>query len=131
MTTPTTARLREQYGAPDDLAQMGEASNLDRADWAVQALDTFRRATGSDDDTATAAADLICDLLHLVTLHGCDDETSTDQLADNVHASAWEHFTAEVGLGYDDDADEAIAELATDPEAVRNMFEGFGWSVTR
>jgi hypothetical protein len=41
-------------------------TNGDRAFLAAQALDCFQEACGMVDDVETAAADLICNLLHLI-----------------------------------------------------------------
>ena len=41
-------------------------TNGARATFAVEALDSFQKTCGMDEDLETAAADLICDLLHLL-----------------------------------------------------------------
>jgi predicted TIM-barrel enzyme len=47
------------------MSKLNDAVNVneDRADWAKTAIDTFRKATGTDADDAIG--DLIVDLLHL------------------------------------------------------------------
>jgi hypothetical protein len=95
MTTPTTAELRERYGPPDDLAEVGSTTNDDRASWADLAVDAFGEACGlaaGAESLDEIVGDLIGDLLHLVTREGFD--------ADEVLDSARRHFVAEVGLGY-------------------------------
>jgi hypothetical protein len=47
-------------------------TNKDRASMAARALDEFRTSCGMIEDVETAAADLICDLLHLVHAENCD-----------------------------------------------------------
>ncbi len=43
-----------------------KCTNGDRASMAAGALATFQKSCGMTDDVETAAADLICDLLHLL-----------------------------------------------------------------
>ena len=50
-------------------------TNEDRAEWAAFALDEYgkrKEGRGDYDDAVHMAADLICDLLHLIRDHGSD-----------------------------------------------------------
>lgn len=49
-----------------------KCTNGDRASFAVEALNTFQKACGMDEDIDTAASDLICDLLHLLHANNHD-----------------------------------------------------------
>jgi len=49
-----------------------KCTNGDRASMAAGALATFQKSCGMTDDVETAAADLICDLLHLVHANNRD-----------------------------------------------------------
>lgn len=64
-------------------------TNGDRASLAAAALDTFQKSCGMSEDVATAAADLICDLLHLVN--------ANEQNPSEVLHSAIRHFLCEAG----------------------------------
>lgn len=67
--------------------------NLNRAEWAKQALETFICKTGTDWDTALP--DLLGDLMHL-----CDHETLTDGETGFNFAAALDtarmHYQAEI-----------------------------------
>lgn len=97
---PTTAELIERFGRPDDLAEVGEVTNVDRAYFAAEPYSVFVRGVTSYSDVDAhhpevlyeQVGDLICDLLHFATMNGIDPEA--------VHESGWRHFVAEVGLGY-------------------------------
>lgn len=105
-----TSELIEEYGEPDDVAGDSDCTNVDRAGWALAALNTFLTATRHRDaekiatveDLANAEVlgevvpDLICDLLHLATL--ASDYSFTAQ---DIHERGFRHFAAEVGMGYD------------------------------
>jgi hypothetical protein len=64
-------------------------TNGDRASLAAAALDTFQKSCGMSEDVAIAAADLICDLLHLVH--------ANMQNPNEVLHSAIQHFLCEAG----------------------------------
>ena len=64
-------------------------TNADRASLAAAALDTFQKSCGMSEDVTTAAADLICDLLHLVH--------ANQQNPSEVLHSAIQHFLCEAG----------------------------------
>lgn len=49
-----------------DCFENPKCTNGARATFAVEALETFQKTCGMDEDLETAAADLICDLLHLL-----------------------------------------------------------------
>jgi len=88
--------------------------NEQRADWAAEALSTFQRATGTDNDTLLG--DFLCDLLHW-----CHRE---DQDFDAALERAREHYAAETGQpgpltdGEDNTqrAMELVREVATCPK---------------
>lgn len=65
-----------------------DCTNGDRAGMALEALDCFQRACSMTEAVDTAAADLICDLMHLV--HADDDPW-------DVLQSAIRHFLCEAG----------------------------------
>lgn len=104
--TPTTASLIETFGEPDDIASDPSGpSNLDRISWVQGPTEDFANVCyhyGESEgvsplereDITTIVGDMIGDLLHLVTALGGDPEAA--------YESAWSHFTAEVGMGYDE-----------------------------
>lgn len=58
-------------------------TNEERAEWAAHALDEYGLQKEGDaeyDNPEDMAADLICDLLHLIAAH-CDDKTALQKLA--------------------------------------------------
>lgn len=104
---PSAAELVERYGEPDDIAgDSSNPSNVDRAGWAEAAFRAFVAQISSRVEDADFAegdwsgtdleswlGDLVCDLMHLATLHGVD--------AEHVLDSGRGHFTCEVGVGYE------------------------------
>lgn len=51
---------------------MSTPTNDDRAYWASEALDTFRRLTAPNEDTPTLLRDLLANLMHLADKEGID-----------------------------------------------------------
>jgi hypothetical protein len=76
---------RQDGAAPMPFDIDDEGKNDDRAEWALQALETFQAATGTDD--GDAISDLVADLLHL-----CDREgerfgwSARDQIERGIRA---------------------------------------------
>jgi hypothetical protein len=66
-----------------------KCTNGDRASFAAAALTTFQKSCGMTEDVETAAADLICDLLHLVH---ANDRDPLDVLQSGIR-----HFHCEAG----------------------------------
>jgi hypothetical protein len=108
MTAPSKIELAWRYGPPDDCADDGELTNVERAEMGWAAVEAFiplhctadpyrREDLEGGPETGVAIeviGDLICNLLHLATMCGED--------AERVHAAGLHHFEAEVGLGYHD-----------------------------
>jgi hypothetical protein len=66
-----------------------DCTNGKRAAFATTALDVFQKTCRMTEETETAAADLICDLLHLVHASGSQPLATLE--------SALGHFIAEAG----------------------------------
>lgn len=106
---PTTAELVERYGEPDDIAlDETNPSNNERAAWALAALNAFTALVYRRDDEKIVSVedlsedngiapeiigDLIADLLVLGVMCGED--------ADDLVRQALSHFTAEIGVGFE------------------------------
>lgn len=56
MTITLRKKPKTKQGDPD-------GQNLDRAEWALRALEAFQQATRTDNEDALS--DLLCDLMHL------------------------------------------------------------------
>lgn len=80
-----------------------EYTNDDRAARAQEAVDTFKRATGTDDEDAIS--DLLCNLMHLCDVRGDDFGTLLNRGAG--------HYQAEIEIAAKQDAGEDC-----DPSAV-------------
>ncbi len=78
----------ERYETTDGLDN-ADFTNGDRAVTALEALCCFQIACGMNEDTDTASADLICNLLHLVYSEGHDPK--------QVLQNGIEHFLCESG----------------------------------
>lgn len=57
-----------------DGADNPDCTNGDRAEMALEALDCFQEACSMTEEVDTAAADLVCALLHLVHSRGFDPQ---------------------------------------------------------
>ena len=84
------ASLDERNDSSSGHSNFGEPSNEDRAEWAMQSVETYAAATGlsiEDDGLDTAAGDLVASLMHLCNWQGVD--------FGQVLATATMHFEAE------------------------------------
>jgi hypothetical protein len=106
---PTPAELIERFGPPDNFAELG-MSNTDRAETVRDAVSRLapEGAIETPDALADVVTDMICNLLHLLTMHGGDPE--------HVHHRGWEHFRNEVGVGYEptEPSPSSLSLIATD-----------------
>lgn len=104
---PDAADLVERFGPPDNFALLG-MGNAERAEAARNAIAPFApEGLEAPDALADAVGDMICNLLHLLTMHGGD--------AEHVHHQGWEHFRNEVGLGYEPaEPSDSVIVIATD-----------------
>jgi hypothetical protein len=70
---------------------MSDVTNKDRSEWALQAVEAFQVATGTEDEHALA--DLLCDLMHL---HDERTEYATGRSWEEVTSIATGNYIAEV-----------------------------------